>query len=43
MSDVTIRPATDADMPAVARIWRVGWPDGHPAWWRFPPTDTNAR
>jgi ribosomal protein S18 acetylase RimI-like enzyme len=22
MSDVTIRPATDADMPAVARIWR---------------------
>jgi hypothetical protein len=26
MSDVTIRPATDADMPAVARIWREGGP-----------------
>jgi ribosomal protein S18 acetylase RimI-like enzyme len=29
MSEVTIRPATDADVPAVARIWREGWPDGH--------------
>jgi ribosomal protein S18 acetylase RimI-like enzyme len=29
MSEVTIRPATDADVPAVTRIWREGWPDGH--------------
>jgi ribosomal protein S18 acetylase RimI-like enzyme len=29
MSDVTIRPATDTDVPAIARIWREGWPDGH--------------
>jgi ribosomal protein S18 acetylase RimI-like enzyme len=29
MSDVTIRPATAADAPAIARIWREGWPDGH--------------
>jgi ribosomal protein S18 acetylase RimI-like enzyme len=29
MSDVTVRPATDTDVPAIARIWREGWPDGH--------------
>jgi hypothetical protein len=35
MAGVTIRPATD--VPAIARIWREGWPDGHeghvPAEW----------
>lgn len=29
MPGVTIRPATVADVPEVARIWREGWPDGH--------------
>jgi ribosomal protein S18 acetylase RimI-like enzyme len=29
MSEVTIRPATVADAPAIARIWGEGWPDGH--------------
>jgi ribosomal protein S18 acetylase RimI-like enzyme len=24
-----LRPATVADAPAIARIWREGWPDGH--------------
>ncbi|MCX6466770.1 MAG: GNAT family N-acetyltransferase [Pseudonocardiales bacterium] len=24
-----LRPATPADVPAVARIWCSGWPDGH--------------
>jgi EmrB/QacA subfamily drug resistance transporter len=27
--DVTIRPAAAADVPAIARIWLEGWPDGH--------------
>jgi ribosomal protein S18 acetylase RimI-like enzyme len=29
MAGVTIRPATPADIPAIGRIWREGWPDGH--------------
>jgi len=28
-SDVALRPAAAADVPAVARIWREGWVDGH--------------
>ena len=28
-SDLRIRKATPADAPAVADIWRAGWPDGH--------------
>ncbi len=24
-----LRPATVADVPTIARIWREGWPDGH--------------
>jgi EmrB/QacA subfamily drug resistance transporter len=26
---VAVRPATAADVPAIARIWREGWVDGH--------------
>lgn len=26
---VTVRPATDGDVPAIAAIWHEGWPDGH--------------
>ena len=26
---MNLRPATDADAPAVARIWHLGWRDGH--------------
>jgi EmrB/QacA subfamily drug resistance transporter len=26
---VTVRPAAAADVPAIARIWRQGWVDGH--------------
>ncbi|SDX36017.1 Ribosomal protein S18 acetylase RimI [Amycolatopsis xylanica] len=26
---VTVRPATSADVPAVAKIWRDGWHDAH--------------
>jgi GNAT superfamily N-acetyltransferase len=26
---LTLRPAAPADAPAVAEIWRAGWPDGH--------------
>jgi ribosomal protein S18 acetylase RimI-like enzyme len=26
---MTVRPATAADVPAIARIWREGWADGH--------------
>jgi ribosomal protein S18 acetylase RimI-like enzyme len=26
---VVVRPATLADAPAIARIWREGWADGH--------------
>ena len=29
MTGVAVRPATVADVPAIARIWREGWPDGH--------------
>ena len=29
MTGVTVRPATAADVPAIARIWREGWADGH--------------
>ena len=29
MTAVTLRPATAADVPAIARIWREGWADGH--------------
>jgi ribosomal protein S18 acetylase RimI-like enzyme len=28
-SDLALRPATAADVPAIARIWRQGWADGH--------------
>ena len=28
-SPVTIRPAIDGDVDAVARIWHAGWVDGH--------------
>jgi ribosomal protein S18 acetylase RimI-like enzyme len=27
--DVAVRPATADDVPAIARIWREGWADGH--------------
>ena len=27
--DMAVRPATAADVPAIARIWREGWADGH--------------
>jgi ribosomal protein S18 acetylase RimI-like enzyme len=26
---MTLRPATDADAPAIAAIWHLGWRDGH--------------
>jgi len=29
VTGVTVRPATAADVPAIARIWREGWADGH--------------
>ena len=29
MNDVTLRPAVDGDASAVARIWYLGWLDGH--------------
>ena len=29
MIDVVVRPATDADVPEVTRIWYAGWVDGH--------------
>jgi GNAT superfamily N-acetyltransferase len=29
MPSYQLRPATDADAPAVAAIWRDGWRDGH--------------
>jgi ribosomal protein S18 acetylase RimI-like enzyme len=29
VSPATVRPATAEDAPAVARIWRDGWHDGH--------------
>ena len=29
MNDVTLRPAFDDDASAVARIWYLGWQDGH--------------
>jgi GNAT superfamily N-acetyltransferase len=29
MRSYQLRPATDADAPAVAAIWRDGWRDGH--------------
>jgi hypothetical protein len=28
-SGVALRPAAAADVPAIARIWREGWVDGH--------------
>ena len=30
MSDPVLRPATDADAPAVAELWHAGWHDAHP-------------
>jgi GNAT superfamily N-acetyltransferase len=29
IDEITLRPATPADAPAVAAIWRAGWIDGH--------------
>jgi ribosomal protein S18 acetylase RimI-like enzyme len=29
MTGASLRPATAADVPAIARIWREGWTDGH--------------
>jgi hypothetical protein len=29
VTDVALRPAVAADVPAIARIWREGWADGH--------------
>jgi len=29
VTGVTVRPAAAADVPAIARIWREGWADGH--------------
>lgn len=29
MNDVTLRPAVENDVSAVARIWYLGWQDGH--------------
>ena len=29
MTAVSLRPATVADVPAITRIWRQGWADGH--------------
>src|SRR5687767_1540541 len=29
MNDVKLRPAVDGDASAVARIWYLGWQDGH--------------
>jgi GNAT superfamily N-acetyltransferase len=29
VDNVTIRPASDPDVPAVSRIWHAGWLDGH--------------
>jgi ribosomal protein S18 acetylase RimI-like enzyme len=29
VTGVVLRPATAADVPAIARIWREGWADGH--------------
>jgi ribosomal protein S18 acetylase RimI-like enzyme len=29
VNGVTLRPAAAADVPAIARIWREGWVDGH--------------
>ena len=29
MTAVMLRPATATDVPAIARIWREGWADGH--------------
>ena len=29
MTGVRLRSATVADLPAITRIWRQGWADGH--------------
>jgi hypothetical protein len=29
VTGVQLRPATTADLAAIARVWRQGWVDGH--------------
>jgi GNAT superfamily N-acetyltransferase len=29
MTNINLRPATDADVAAIAEVWHAGWPDGH--------------
>ncbi len=29
MTEFSLRPATDADVNAIATVWHAGWPDGH--------------
>lgn len=29
MTEINLRPATEADIEAIAAVWHAGWPDGH--------------